>query len=342
MNSSELTFIEYRDVANGSTLPWKVAMWGTATDLHVLRSTAKRCSTLKAIGRAGAISFSEGPRFMSPEKATPENAVQRDDLIGRDTLDVKPLKNRRYLFAFPRSAILPFPREKRFLSKRAGVEKKLSVCEPPHVIIGTSRKFAVYADDFLIVPTGQIGMTSPTRNKNLLKALVLYLNSDFVAYHDFLMTTQAGIQKSISTLEALRGLPVPFTESSDLSAWNQLYQKILARCDDRNDFDVPSLVEELNELTFHDLKLSWRGRAAVHDLVHIRFGLTRGKRSSTVLRRPTRDECDAYAKTLRDELAGFLSDSTQTRHRVQVLAGMLGYVQTRTCTRMALQRSATG
>lgn len=321
VNSSEVTFVEHRDVASGSTLPWKTAMWGTATDLRVIRSTAKRCAALKDIEDAGEVSLSEGPRFISPAKATPENAVQRDDLIGRDTLDVKVLKNRRYLFAFPTLAICPFPSEKRFLSRRAGVEKKLSVCEPPHVIIGVSRKFAVYNEDFLIVPTGQIGITSPTKNRLLLKALALYFNSDFVAYHDFLTTTQAGVQKSISSLDTLRGIPVPFTASSDLSAWAELYQKILDQCPDREDFNVPNLIHELNELTFQALQLSSRGRAAVHDLVHVRFGLTHGRRSSAALRQPTRDECEAYARMLRDELDGFVNDSIKTRHRVQVLAG---------------------
>ena len=83
----------------------------------------------------------------------------------------------------------------------------------------------------------------------------------------------------------------------------------------------PTSIRELNELTFQALKLSSRGRAAVHDLVHIRFGLTRGKRSSAALRQPTRDECEAYAWMLRDELDGFVNDSTKTRHRVQVLVG---------------------
>jgi len=45
VNSSELTFVAQKDVANGSTLPWKIAMWGTATDLRVLRSTAKSSSS---------------------------------------------------------------------------------------------------------------------------------------------------------------------------------------------------------------------------------------------------------------------------------------------------------
>jgi N-6 DNA Methylase len=321
VNSSDLAFIESRDVRGGSPLPWKIAMWGTATDLRVLRSTAKRYGTLNNLEIAGAITMSQGPEFIPAEKATQENSVRRDDLIGRDTVDVKSLKNRKGLFAFPPATIQQIKPGGGFVSKRAGVMKKLSVCEPPHVVVGASRNFAVYTEQFLIVPSRQIGINSPTGNRSLLRALALYLNSDFVAYHQFLTTTQAGIQKSISTLAALRGLPLPFTASSDLTAWDTLYRKIVDQCADRDDFNVPELIQELNDLTFESLKLSARGRAAVHDLVQVRFGLTRGKRSPSAVRRPTRDECAAYARMLRDELDGFLNGSAGTRHHVQVLAG---------------------
>jgi hypothetical protein len=114
---------------------------------------------------------------------------------------------------------------------------------------------------------------------------------------------------------------VPFTESSDLSAWNKLHQSIVDQCESRDDFKVPDLIRALNELTSHALKLSSRDRAAVDDLVHVRFGLVQGKRSSEALRQPTRDECEAYAKMLRDELDGFVNGSAKARHGVQVLAG---------------------
>ena len=321
VNSSDVTYVDLRDVLDGSSLPWKIAMWGTATDLRVLRSTARRCPTLKDLAEAGAITISEGPAFTAADNATSENAVRRDDLIGRNTLDVKQLKNRKCLYTFPSTAIKQLKQNEVFVSKRAGVEKKLSVCEPPHVLVGASRNFAVYTEEFLIVPSRQIGMISPMGNRSLLRSLALYLNSDFVAYHQFLTTTEAGIQKTRSTLKALRGLPLPFTASSDFSAWENLYQRIIENSADRDDFNVPELVQELNDLTFESLKLSARGRAAVHDLVHVRFGLTRGKRSPSAIGRPSHDECVAYARMLRDELDGFLNESTKTRHRVQVLAG---------------------
>jgi len=321
VNSSDVTPIDLREVQDGTSLPWKVAMWGTKMDLRVLRSSTKRCSSIGDLETNRAITLSQGPEFIPAEKATEDNSVRRDDLVGRRTLNVKPLKNRRYLISFPISAIEALPADAIFLSKRAGIEKKLSVCGPPHVVISASRSFAVYTEQFLVVPSRQIGMISPTGRPDLLRALALYLNSDFVKYHQFLTTTQAGIQKSIGTLKSLRCLPVPFTEASDLTAWEALHQRISEACADRDDFNLLEFVKALNFLTFESLKLSSRGRAAVYDLVHVRFGLTRGKRSKKAIGKPTRDECAAYARMIRDELDGFLNGTSKARHRVQVLSG---------------------
>jgi hypothetical protein len=101
-----------------------------------------------------------------------------------------------------------------------------------------------------------------------------------------------------------------------------LYSQIARECDGRDDYaGRTDLVEALNELTFDSLKLSARARAAVHDLVHVRFGLTRGKTDPSAVRPPSPDELTNYAQTLRDELDMFVGESSSTRHRVDVLYG---------------------
>jgi len=111
---------------------------------------------------------------------------------------------------------------------------------------------------------------------------------------------------------------VPFNESSDLSAWNKLYQNILDQCDGRDDFNVSNLVQELNELTFHDLKLSF----VVGRLYTISSTSASGSHAANAHPTPF---ASPYAKSvthtemLRDELDGFVNDSNKTRHRVQVL-----------------------
>lgn len=197
----------------------------------------------------------------------------------------------------------------------------MKVNEPPHVVVGASRSYAVYTEEFLVVPARQIGVSSPTSQSGLLKALALYLNSDFVTYHQFLTAPEAGIQKTRHTLSALRCLPVPFHTDSDVGDWEQLYSKIERRSADRDDFNDPELLGELNEITFEGLKLSARARAAVHDLVHVRFGMTRGKVSPIAVRPPSTDELHHYGAMLRDELDAFVRQSSATRHKVDVMTG---------------------
>ena len=110
-------------------------------------------------------------------------------------------------------------------------------------------------------------MISPNGNKALLKALALYLNSDFVAYHQFLCTTQAGIQKTVNTLKALRLLPIPFGEGGNaLEDWESLYARIAKVTTGKDNFDRADLIKELNDLTFDSLRLGSRAKAAIHDL----------------------------------------------------------------------------
>jgi hypothetical protein len=153
-----------------------------------------------------------------------------------------------------------------------------------------------------------------------LKAMALYLNSDFVEYHQFLQSPQSGVDRLVNTLTALRSLPVPFEDPSSIEKWEALYSRISGD-PERDDFDHMGFVGELNELAFDGLKLPSRARAAVEDLVRIRLGLVQGKVEQSAVRWPTKDELAAYARSFRDELDQFIGQSGSTRHRVDVLAG---------------------
>jgi hypothetical protein len=191
---------------------------------------------------------------------------------------------------------------------------------PPHVLVGASRNFAIYTEGAIIVPSRQIGVISPKQDKPLLKALALYLNSDFVAYHQFLMATEAGIQKTRGTLKALRLLPIPFGGGGNLLRdWESLFARIVKATAGHDNFDRPDLISALNELTFDSLRLGSRARAAIHDLVHVRLSLNQGKIGKDAIRPPKVEELKSYAGTLRDELDAFVGEKTDVRHRVDVL-----------------------
>jgi hypothetical protein len=321
VNTGDLRDIEYREVINGATLPWKISMWGSGLDARVLQNVERRFNSIGDLEGDKILVISQGPEFLSSERATSESAERHPELAGRLTLDVDRLKRRRYLMRFPREALRKLQATDTFLSKRAGIDLKLSICKPPHVVVGASRNFAVYTEDFLVIPSRQIGIIAPRRDKGFLKALALYLNSDFAIYHQFFRTTQAGIQKSINTLRALRSLPVPLEDQATLKNWERLYSRLEDQVSGRDDFNQEDWVNALNELTFESLRLDSRARAAVHDLVHVRLALTRGKVGSEAVRQPSSDELTEYARTLRDDLDSFVGESSSTRHRVNLLFG---------------------
>lgn len=321
VNASDLREIKYKDVADGNPLAWKIAMWGSPVDRRVLLTTANRFASVGDLERQKILVVSEGPAFVDEKVATKKNSERHGELIGRKTILVDHLKGRRLLFKFPAETSRTLGRSDIFVNRRAGIERKLSICNPPHVIVGASRNFSIYTEEFMVVPARQIGICSSKGDKSLLKALALYLNSDFVAYHQFLTASESGVQKSRSTLQALRTLPVPFEPYTDLSEWDKLYSRISREIAGADNFDRPDLIRDLNELTFDAVKLSSVGRAAVHDLVRVRFGLTRGKTASEAVGPPSRDEIEMYARTLRSELDTFVGKSSSTGHRVEVLVG---------------------
>ena len=85
-------------------------------------------------------------------------------------------------------------------------------------------RFTVYSDEFIAVRAHQIGIAAAVGTETLLKALSLYLSSDFVTYQQFFTSSQWGISTSIATLDSLKNLPVPLDKLSqqELSTWAKL------------------------------------------------------------------------------------------------------------------------
>ncbi len=226
VNTTDLRELAYSEVVNGSPRPWKLAMWGSSIDERLLSRVESRFPTFGQLEEEGLLLASQGLELRDQNEAD-RGTEQHLELAGMPTVSVDPLKKRRYLFRFPQAVLQPLDIKQTFVSLRAGFTRRFSVCMPPHVLVGASRNFAIYAEVPIIVPSRQIGIISPKGYTTLLKALALYLNSDFAAYHQFLCTTQAGIQKTIGTLKALRTLPVPFGDGGKSHGdWESLYTGI--------------------------------------------------------------------------------------------------------------------
>lgn len=329
VNASEIRDVRYRDILPGDELPWKIASWGTPFDKRLLTLLAKRFPTLGNLEEKGLLTLSEGLVLRNARRGR-DKLEHHPELAGKRILNVAQLKGRRYLFRFPSEAISLIPSGQTHVRMRGGYKRPLGVSQAPHVIVGAARTFAVFDDDFLVVPPRQIGIASLDRNRTFLKALALYLNSDFAKYHQFFTCPQLGIKRDVATLQALRCLPVPFSDEnpSSLVSWEVLFQRTQSLPDVDGFFEVDSeerfnaelaaILKDLNDLTCEALRLDSSQRAAVHDLVHIRLALIDGKVGSAATRPPSKAELHTYATKLQSELDDFLGHDTAARHRLEI------------------------
>lgn len=330
INASEVREVKYVEVLSGDALPWKTAAWGSPFDSRLVRSICKRWDTLGEMEEQGLFIVSEGLQLRSKAlKKTSEKLEAHPEIAGKPMLDVGPLKKRRYVFRLPQEAIARVDADESYVRK-GRFSLPFTVCQPPHILVGAARNFAIFHDRFLIVPPRQIGIGSRSGNDSLLKALALYLNSDFARYHQFLTSPQLGIKRDVATLQALRSLPIPFAkiDANSLAQWDHLYQRAqtadggisIEELDAGNIPDgLETILRDLNELTNETLNLDGRQRAAVHDLVHIRLALIDGKVGQSATRVPHKDEMEAYGRMLQTELDDFLGDDISARHRVRIL-----------------------
>ena len=354
VNGSEVRTLDLEEVCSGSGLPWKLAMWGTPWDERLIRRLETKWDSVRTLEEQKVIAVSEGPQIrefarrksgsaiVEAEEAEELNSRELadlkfekcDDLVGKSVLKVNALKGLRDVFSLPKDAV----GENRYryvclIHGRGGLE----VCEPPHVLVSAARNFAIYSEDYIIVPPRQLGVISPASDKMFLKALGLYLSSDFTFYHQFLCSSQAGIKRDVATLEALRQLPLPLAQLSraDLKEWVDLHSRLVKfppRPLHREDVEVgqttfPSeelepiapLLRQLNSLTAQVLGLDDRERALVHDLVRVRFALNDGKRGPEAMTPPSIPELRAYASRLKTELDDFIAGEGDRLHRVTVI-----------------------
>lgn len=328
INESEIRDIPYGEIATGDGLPWKIATWGSHNDVRFLKRLGKRFPSLSDLQDDGLIAISEGPSLRSDLVATGENKTEfQEQLVGKSELKMSALARLRHVFSFPHDA---FRVCRKHYARRPAT---LRVCRGPHVIVNVARTFAIYTDDYLVVPSRQIGIISHSDEREFLKALSLYLSSDFAFHHQFFTATQFGVKRDVATLDALKRMPCPLTElsKSDLKKWSKLHRQLTKTTprrvgDVRNsarslfpDDGLGDLLIKLNGMVSESLGLSERERALVSDFVNIRLELNDGKIGRPAIRIPILAEIKRYGKRLREELDGFLGPGSEYRHAVDII-----------------------
>lgn len=340
ITADEIRDLPMGQVATGDGLPWKLAMWGSASDTKLLTHTASRMTSIRELEDQGMIVVAEGPPLVSsPVKSGKNRTKHLPEVIGQPLLTMKAAAKLRHLFDFPEDAFVE--NKKHYGHLRRGI-RGLAICQGPHVIVNAARTFAIFSNRYFIVPPRQIGIVSTTDDEAFLKALSLYLSSDFAFYHQFLTATQFGVQRGVATLKALRSIPVPIASHNlkQLEPWVQLHSRLVktrpldmrkarigkqtesqgrfqfARSDREN---LIPLLNELNDLVYGTLGFNERDRALVHDLVRVRLHLIDGNIGRPAIRPPKQAEMKTYARRLKSDLDAFIGDELDKRNQVGIV-----------------------
>jgi hypothetical protein len=339
VNGDEIRELPYCEIASGSGLPWKLATWGSALDQVLLARLRDKFGSLEeceAKWHSGKKEFvgteprhvfkiSEGLQIRSKETS---DEVQRVKSVAeKPIVNVVALARFRRTFSFPSFALPALPKGKEYALK-GRTERPLVVCKPPHVIVSAARNFAVFSDEFIVVPPRQIGIVSVEDNRPLLKALAIYLSSDFAYYHQFLTASQFGVKRDVATLEALRQIPIPLLNLSktELKRWADLHDR-LAKTHPRILGDSRQPEADLNEASIPDgqdlvsaaLGLDELERALVEDLVSVRLALNDGKLGRAAMAPASIAELRTYAEWLGRELDEQTDEDRPRHHVVSVL-----------------------
>jgi hypothetical protein len=327
VNADEIREISRIDSASGNSQPWKLAMWGSARDNHLLTSIAKSFVSLSEFAKSHNFSIHEGLQLRSEDTNEPIEYMKK--VVSKNEIDMTELSECGRIFAFPKDALKPIKASRAYVRKGRGVIP-LKICRPPHIIVDQARRFAVFSNDFIVVPHRQIGIAGSTSNVGLLKALSIYLSSDFAFYHQFLSSAFWGIERDISHKNDLEKLPIPLDDlsSSELSEWVSLHDE-LARATSRESqntlfntrkemIDVLPLLEQLNERVYALMGINQSERWLIQDLLHVRKNLNEGRIDREATMPADETEMLAYANVLKAELDSFLDGDIKDQHRITV------------------------
>ena len=201
----------------------------------------------------------------------------------------------------------------------------------------SARRFAVYSDDFIAVPPRQIGIAGRPDQADLLKALSLFLVSDFALYHQFLCSPKWGIHASIADLKTLHAIPFALDgiERGGLTRWSKLHAALVVAArkgrptgvsqapslyeEEQPPSDIVRLESELNEMVNDALRLREPDKWLISDLVHVRRCLIQGKVDPAVVGSPSCEEIRSYCEALKGELDSFIEVATDERYTIEVV-----------------------
>jgi len=326
VNDCGIREIRLSEAVSGEGLPWKLAMWGTVQDKRLLESITKRFISFSEFRRVHNLAISEGLQlreYSSPQLVDHDLVDPIEEIIGKNELIMDKLRGCGKIHSFPAEAFTQVE-ESRAYVRKGRKATPLEVCYPPHIIVDSPRRFAIFSGEFILVPPRQIGIAGKASQTDMLKALCLYLKSDFVAYHQYLSSALWGIERDRLNVDDLNRLPIPLGNLStdELSEWVRLYNDLVETSsnirqdsagplfdDSQEDDNVKLLLNQVNKAVYDLLGITKSEQYLIHDLLQTRMQLNEGAIAREAVKLSSKSEITTYAAIMKSELDGFLNQA---------------------------------
>ena len=192
-----------------------------------------------------------------------------------------------------------------------------------------------------MIPPRQIGIAGDKEQANLLKALALYLNSEFVRYQQWLTSAAWGIERDRPNLADMKKLPIPLSVLSDFERvkWAKLHDEIVVadkrERESQQDRNTPlfnsrrrtslpsldTLLKQMNDKVYQLLGISKKQRWLIEDMLGVRMKLNDGVfDAEEAIKGATKEDLTNFARIFQEELDLFLDHTGKRKiHKVKVL-----------------------
>lgn len=222
----DIQYLDANEAAQGETVFWKLALWGTYIDKRILEQIRSLFpQTLAEIAKTKGWYIEQGLELRDIKK-TNERVTHHPDLYGKLVLDTRSMTASPLRFSIPKYALRELPKGKCYIRRKTG----LRVIQAPHIILSPSwMNYVTYSDRDFVIPPRQIGIAGASSDATHLQALALYLNASLVAYYLFFHVQQWGVfrQARLISKAEVEKLPIPSLTEIQIQQLANVYQELV-------------------------------------------------------------------------------------------------------------------
>lgn len=321
IHGNDIQRVSQTDAATGETSVWKLALWGTARDARTLNQIRR----LYPLTLADFCERRGWGRKMPREgvqlryQGGDEEVVYCEELKGQKCFDTKrfnQIVGTGLHFSVPSDVLLPIPDERCYVRKHGGLSG-LKVNRPPHLLISaTWKNLLYYSEEYFAIPPRQMGISGTQEDKDLLRALAVYLGSSLVDYFLFFHVPEWGVYSTFPhvVLRAVRRIPTPDFTTQQVEALAKTHRELIKQEDtfaltSSNVTQGLATQRYIDEKVFESLYVARDLRLLIEDFRDTRLQLDQGYAALKKLgQRPSLKTLQSYGRTIRNELQRFLLD----------------------------------